>query len=597
MKCKYFLISCFICFWVSLGFSQKTYVAQYRIVDSAIQKSLPNLQSVFNNQIDCRTYINQLQQTLKTKGYITNSIDSVLYEAEQSFVELYLGKQYEWAKIDYSRNDTAILYKCGWDEKNYNNKEISFDRLAVLQQKMLNHYQENGYPFAKIDIDSITINDNQIEGKLITDKGYFHKIDSFMVTGNVKISSIFLQKFLGIPNGSMYKKSLLDAIPRKINQLSFVQQQFPYNFRMMASSSVVNLYLQPRKSSIINVLLGVIPQPNPNGVALGQAPSSKLFLSGDANILLNNMLAQGETIGLTYQQLSINSRRLNLGYRHPYLFKSNYGIDAIFELYKRDSSYLNLDAQLGVLYSLGDNKTGKLFIQAQRTNTFPDTTNIRFTKRLPDNLDTKIYNVGFQYDLNSTDYRRNPRKGNEVNVLSSFGTKTIFINSGVSALKDNSFNYTSLYDTVKKKTYQFKIKAYAAHYFKIRRQSVFKAAFNGGLLLSQNYFRNELFQLGGFKLLRGFDEESQFCNQYAVGTAEFRYLIGGDSFFYIFTDGGYTGNNIAKLVKHTLIGTGIGLNFASKAGVFNFSFAVGGRDDIPIGFKQAKLHFGYVNVF
>ncbi len=597
MKFKGHFIVVVWCFMTSIAFAQKNYMAQYILVDSVEQRNYPSLQKEFPNQLDCRAYINQLQQTLKTKGYITNSIDSVLYETSQCTIELYLGKQYEWAKIDYTKNDTSVLYKCGWDEKNYNNKQISFERLAVLQQKMLDHYQENGYPFAKIELDSITIQENQITAQLITNKGYAHKIDSFMVTGNVKISSIFLQKYLGIPNGSKYKKSLLDAIPRKINQLNFVQQQYPYNFRMTASSSVVNLYLQPRKSSVINVLLGVIPQPNPNGVALGQVPSSKLFLSGDANILLNNMLAQGETIGLTYQQLSINSRRLNLLYRHPYLFKSNYGIDAIFELYKRDSSYLNLDAQFGVLYSLGDNKTGKLFIQAQRTNTFPDTGRIRFTKALPDNLDTKIYNVGFQYELNSTDYRRNPRSGNELTILSSFGTKNIFINSGIAALKDNSFNYTSLYDTIKKRTYQFKLKAYAAHYFKIRRQSVIKAAFNGGALLSQNYFRNELFQLGGFKLLRGFDEESQFCNQYAVGTAEFRYLIGGDSFFYVFTDGGYTANNIAKSIKHTLIGTGIGLNFASKAGVFNFSFAVGGRDDIPLGFKQAKLHFGYVNVF
>jgi hemolysin activation/secretion protein len=199
--------------------------------------------------------------------------------------------------------------------------------------------------------------------------------------------------------------------------------------------------------------------------------------------------------------------------------------------------------------------------------------------------------------VNTTDYRRNPRTGNECTIIGSFGTKKIFKNSGITDIRDISFNYSKLYDTIKLNTYQIKLKTTAAHYIKLKKQTVLKLALQGGLLLSQNYFRNELFQIGGFKILRGFDEESQFCNQYAVATTEWRYLIGGDSYFFAFVDGAYTNYKIQQSIQHTYIGTGLGLSFASKAGLFNISFAVGARNDIALGFRQAKLHFGYVTVF
>jgi outer membrane protein assembly factor BamA len=574
--------------------AQKNYFAQYQYVDTTNDKSL-TLEKGFINKTLCANYINGLTQSLRNKGYIAASVDTVFYGTDTAKVSLYIGALYQWLHIDVSKNEPEVLLLSGWDDKNQKKGILNFDRLYALQQKMLNYYQENGYPFAKIQLDSIAINNNQITASLITTKGNAYLIDSIKLFGTAKIANIFLQKHLSIKDGSRYKKSLLDAIPKKIQQLPYLQEQYPYNLTMLAASAVVNVYLQPRKSSIINVLLGLIPQPNPNG--LSQVASSKLFLSGDANILLNNMMGLGETIGLNYQQLSINSRRINLLYKHPFVFKSNYSVDAMFELYKRDSSYLNIDAQLGATYNLAENTTGRLFVQLNKTNTFPDTARMRSTKKLPDNLDVKIYNLGFQYDRNTTDFRRNPRKGNEINISTSFGTKKIIVNSAVSTLKDPSFNYTSLYDSIKKSTYQLKLKLAAAHYFKLRKQTVLKTALQSGVLLSQNYLKNELFQIGGFKILRGFDEESQFCNQYAVVSAEYRYLIASESYFFLFTDAGYTGNSVANKINHTYFGTGLGLNFTTKAGMFNMSFAVGTRNDIPLGFKQAKLHFGYVNVF
>jgi hemolysin activation/secretion protein len=98
--------------------------------------------------------------------------------------------------------------------------------------------------------------------------------------------------------------------------------------------------------------------------------------------------------------------------------------------------------------------------------------------------------------------------------------------------------------------------------------------------------------------LRGFDEESQYLSQYAVATLEYRYLIGLNSFFFGFVDGGWGRNNSqSSNYTHTYIGTGLGLALETKAGVFNLAWAVGKRDDTPFNLRQSKIHFGFVNYF
>jgi hemolysin activation/secretion protein len=210
--------------------------------------------------------------------------------------------------------------------------------------------------------------------------------------------------------------------------------------------------------------------------------------------------------------------------------------------------------------------------------------------------------VGVDYEFNNTDYRLNPKKGNELRIVTSIGNKTLKKNNEIVELKDPgnpSFDFETLYDTVKLKTYQFRIRGMAARYFPFGNQrSTIKTAVNAGLFQSGNIFRNELFQLGGYKLLRGFDEESQYLSHFAIATLEYRYLVGQNSFFYVLADCGL-GRNGSLPVKtnYTYFGTGLGLAFETKAGIFNLAWAIGKRNDTQFNLRQSKIHFGFVNYF
>ena len=121
----------------------------------------------------------------------------------------------------------------------------------------------------------------------------------------------------------------------------------------------------------------------------------------------------------------------------------------------------------------------------------------------------------------------------------------------------------------------------------------------GGLYASPEIFRNDLFQIGGFRLLRGFDEESIYATKFAVFTAEWRYLVSLNSYLFFFTDAGLVQNRFRDVrTDNRFLGAGIGIMYETKAGLLNVSYAIGKRNDVPFNLREAsKLHFGYINYF
>ena len=322
---------------------------------------------------------------------------------------------------------------------------------------------------------------------------------------------------------------------------------------------------------------------------------------------MKNALGSGETIGLNWQQIQVKSPRLNLLYQHPYFLNTPVGLDFSFDMFRKDSTFLNVNFRLGAQFMLNNNQSGKLFIQRIQTIVNQGGINgplIIQTRRLPNVADVSSINVGVDYDYNKTDFRLNPRKGNEYRVLASVGTKKLKKNNEILELKDPNdpaYNFDKLYDTLKLKTYQFMIRAYAAKYVPLGgKRNTIKTAINAGIFQSGNIFRNELFQLGGYKLLRGFDEESQYLSQFAIATLEYRllYITGQNSFFYVLADGGWGRNtSLNSKINYTYFGAGIGLAFETKAGIINLSWAVGKRNDTQFNLRQSKIHVGFVNYF
>ena len=564
--------------------------------DSAFLKDTIGLQTDFGSRAACVDYINKLPAFFQARGYVTASIDSLAYDSSSADMIVFIGDAYHWAQLNTAQVNAAIINGVGWKEKSIVNKPIDFAQVGTLQEKILDYLENNGHPFAKIYLDSLEIIDNnKIAAVLKVNEGPLYRIDSVRIYGNAKISTGFLQRYLEIPNGSVYNKQKLKRITKKILELNYVEEERPSDVAMLPTGSVLNLYLKPKQSSQVNILFGILPNND-------QFTNKKLLITGEGNLNLKNALGAGETIGLSYQRLQVRSQRLNIFYQHPYLFNSPMGLDFAFDMYRRDSVYLNVNLQLGANYMLSSTRSGKLYVQ--RFVTIANGINTAYVlqnHRLPDEADVSSFNVGLDYNINNTDYTRNPRRGAEFILSTAVGTKKVKKNNLVTDLEDPndpSFEFGKLYDTVKLKTYQLRIKTLLAKYFPLGKQGAIKTAINAGILQSANIFRNELFQIGGFRLLRGFDEESQYLSQYAIGTLEYHYLISQNSYFYALLDGGFGKNNSQNTnVHHSYLSTGVGLAFETKVGIFNLAWAIGRRNDVPFNLRQSKIHFGFVNYF
>ena len=571
--------------------AQKKYLLSFKPVDkdSASIASL-KLTTLFGSRTLCAEYVKQLSNLLHAKGFITASVDSFYLDSTQATACLFLGEQYEKANIQVSEAYKKYLEMAGIPGSNAS--FISLPQYQVVQQKLMDWFENTGYPFASIRLDSLVTDAQIIQGQLAVDKGMFYKIDSIRMLGPAKISRNFIHHYLNIQRGSFYNQQNLAKIDQRILELPYLQQAQPWDVTMLNTGSIVSLYLVPKKSNQINVLAGFLPDNR-------QLGGGKLLFTIDANLQLKNAFGTGENIGLIWQQIQPRSPRLHLEYQQPYIANSPVGVDFSFDLFKKDSIFLNLNAQLGINYSISPNRSAKISIQNQRTNVLQtDTFAIRNSRQLPDIADVSSVNLLLDYDVINTNYRFNPVRGNEMKLSLAIGNKKVRKNAAITQIKDPAINYGSLYDTLKLNTYQLRLSAAAAHFFPIGRQSAFKTAIHAGIYESPNSFRNELFQIGGYKLLRGFDEESIYANRFAVATLEYRYLLGLNSYFFGFTDVGNTYfKNRSISMSNTFVGGGMGLAFETKGGIFNISYAAGKRNDLRFNIKESKIHFGYVSVF
>ncbi|MCF3111497.1 BamA/TamA family outer membrane protein [Niabella sp. CC-SYL272] len=579
--------------------SQNRYALIIEAVDRApafITDTL-GIKTDFINQEDCRQYTRQLLPLLQAKGYITASVDTLRLDSASAYMRLFTGMRYTWEALSTTEESRKWLAQVGYDPHLFEDRPLDYDLLGSIQQRMLNYFENHGHPFAKVYVDALNIHGEKVSGQLQVHPGPLYKVDSIRITGNAKLSNDYLQNYLDIRNGSIYNKEKLQRISAELKKLNYVEETFPPRFYWGSMGGMVEVFLQQKKSNQVNFIVGFLPNSD-------VAAAKKLQITGEGLLNLKNALGGGETIGLVWQKLAAASQQLDLAFLQPYLFRSRFGLDFAFNMLKRDSSYLNFEYRAGTQYTINTRQNIKLFYnQFSTIISVINKNELLQTRQLPREADVKISNVGIEYQLNTTNYIFNPVTGFDIKFTGTGGIKKIKKNNQVLELEDPEdpgFNFGSLYDTVKLRSVQVRTVLSASRYIPLsaRGVSTIKAAIQGGYLAGENIFRNELFQIGGYRLLRGFDEQSQFLSQYAIGTLEYRYLVGENSYLNAFADGGWGYDGSRGVRKnYNFLGVGIGLAFETKAGVFNLAWAVGKRNDTSFNLRQSKIHFGFISYF
>lgn len=555
------------------------------IIDSRHMSSFTDSISCFTQ---CKTEINKAI----AQGFLTAGIDSTLSVDSICNVYVSIGQKFHLAKLNPGNGEEEVLSRIGYRERIFSEKPFNPEEVKRLIEKMLKYYENNGYPFATINLDSIKINHDSVTAGLRVNKRELIRVDSIEIVGTSSIKRSYLYNYTGIKSGSIYNENLIKQIDRRINQLPFAKTTKPVQLYFTGSKARIITFIDQKKASQLDGIVGFAPRSNIN---------NKLVLTGELNLNLQNLFGTGKTFELHYRSFLINSQDLKVRIVYPYLFNSPIGVDYYFGLLKFDSLYLQVENDAGFQYALGGSNYLKSFYNIQNTSLLSvDTNSIKNNRQLPQFADMHTYLYGLSLKLNLLNYPANPTKGILIEASFGAGIKKIKKNNTIKEIvftDSQSKNYT-LYDSLELRSIQVKASLNLDKFWPLNKTNILRTSLSAATLSAKEIFTNELFRIGGIKTLKGFDEQSIFATSYSILTVEYRYILGTNSNFIVFTNAAWYERNTRQVkVSDTPFGLGAGVNFETGAGIFSLYYALGHQFNNPIELKQGKVHFGLVNYF
>ncbi|MBS1588767.1 MAG: hypothetical protein JST52_04055 [Bacteroidetes bacterium] len=585
---------CFIGVVTFYSAKGQNYEVQIHTVEKNVRlpDGLINGQKSFSSSNAALDFMQQIVPDLQEQGYLSASLDSIGVQENVYQAFLFLGKVYRWASLDFSNISGGLLVEAGIKPDQWQGRMVRPKSVAVVTEKMLQWAENNGYPFARVKLDVIRFeNDGGIVGKFIMERDELEHIDSIAVEGEIKINRKYLFRYIDIKQGQPYDESKLRSLSTRLKELPFLQESAPWEMKFKPAENLLKLSLLEKKANQLNALIGLLPNSSATG---------KFLLTIDAQFAFQNILGQGESMGITYQNLQYKSPKLKVDLTYPFLLGTPFSADLHFDLYKQDTSFRRTTLDAGILYQLSATNHLRIYYHNQSNRLITaDTGFVKTNKRLPDNIDVSAQGVGLEMGWNKTDFRISPRHGWELKVKGSALLRKVKPNDAITSLKDaTGFDFSQIYDSLLRQKQQYLVGLQANVYFSLAKKIVLKTAYNGAWIGGESLFRNELYQIGGFRLLRGFDEQSIFTNHYHVVSLELRLLMDANSFFYLFSDNGWVQTKFSSFSNSDIYnGFGIGASLITKSGLFSVGYALGRNSTNPIQFRQSKIHFGYVAYF
>lgn len=583
------------CFLLSICFKMEAQLLHLTLRgETTLFFSLTQVPQTFNSFIDCNEALKSAHLALYKQGYLTASIDSLRWDDTSASAFVTIGKKFTWATLKNKNIPSSLLTQAQFDEKEYFNKPVEIKKLIPVFEKVIRSVEDNGYPFASVFLDSVEIQSNQVNALLTLDKGPLIHIDTIIVNEDANISKQYLMQYLGLKQGMLYNESTIRDISKRIRELPFLQEAAPWRIEFNVAETKLSLYVKTKSANRADVLIGLLPN---NAERAG-----KFLLTGDVKLAFINALGYGENLTINWQNLQYQSPRYDIDFQLPYLLHTPIGVTGKFNFYKKDTTFKNVNGELGLIYQFSANQQLKLYYELASSRVL----NINIplliaTRRLPELGDVTCRSFGLETQRSHVDYKPNPRKGYRFNLNASIAFRNILKNTTVESTLDPVSNmpFSYLYDSLQTTSFKYTIKGQGSYFIPLAKRLVVASTCHAAITYSSHpLYKNELFQIGGYRLLRGFDEGSLYVNAYSVLSIEPRYLLSLNSYFFMFGDLGVIHANYHTINKTEIpYSVGLGMTFETKAGLFNISYALGAKQHESFQFKSSKIHFGYVNYF
>lgn len=517
-------------------------------------------------------------QQLHQKGYLLASYQQDLSRNDTLVINVYLGEQFTWAKLNTTGIPGQVLNRGGFRQKDYlhypfNNKEI-----RRLFKKMVIHSENNGFPFASIYLDSVSINDKAISAKLVYHEGPKITYDSLQVEGPVKIKRSWLATYLGVTVGKPFSQRDISAIRSKINSLGFAQLAAEPKLTFQNKEATLRLELAPKRASRIDGIIGFLPNEEEEG---------RLLITGQFDLSLRNLFNSGKGLDIRWQSLRPRSQLLDIQYDHPRLFHSTLDFHGSFNLLREDTTFITRQAEINFSYRPSEHSLS-LFSQFRSSNllsasAFEDAT------ELPEISDFSVDYYGIRYDYRGLNDPILPTAGASAFIDAAVGSKRIQRNADLPA---------ELYQGLDLNSVQYTLSAGLKSYRRVNRYFILYHQLRAAKIINDRLFLNDLYRVGGLLSLRGFNENFFFASDYVLSNFEVQFHFQPGAYFFAFYDQSYLYYNVNQSqFEDYPLGIGVGLNLPVASGLVSLAYGLGRSQDQPLNLSLSKFHFGYVAKF
>lgn len=507
------------------------------------------------------------------KGFVLASVDSLVEIDKNKIVAyIYVGPQIKTISILIHDPETREVVKSipSVNEKFLSKLPFRNAEIASARRKILKYLENNGYPFSKLHFENLQIGEHpSVELKIR--KGpqvYWKKIN---IQGDLKLSKALIQTLIEIKEGDLYSEEKFQKAQVKLSQMAFVAINQATQVAFYPDGAELFLYLSRRESSSANGILGM--QPNENG---------RVVFTGDIQLRLENVLSVGEQFHLVWRSLMPQTPQLNIGLSIPFLFKTKFGTEGKFHLYKRDTSFIEVKGNFGLRYFLGGNNFVRGFYSYENSSLLIGSIN---NPLFADGVSVRINGYGVGFERQILDYFPNPRSGMRLDFQTVFGARRTF------PIDENNFTVQGSKSNV------FRAFMELDYFIPVGKRSTVRIGGLAQFYYADTVYANEQIRFGGLKSLRGFDEEALLATSMARVSVEYRFLLDQNSHFLVFFDQAVYENRTRSYYRDTPFGFGAGMSFGTKAGIFSLVYGLGSQFGNPVNFRDGKIHVGYLAVF
>ena len=166
-------------FFIAENTIAQSVVLKINCVDSTADCILQtqSLKKNFSSPTSCLAYVAQLPGMLQSKGYLSASIDMVIQTNAVVSISFFLGKKYNWKNLFFAAKDSQLLHQLAIDSNDFQQQPFNAQLVFQMQEKLLDYFENTGFPFATIQFDSVQFDNTDVTAKLNIKRGILYKLD------------------------------------------------------------------------------------------------------------------------------------------------------------------------------------------------------------------------------------------------------------------------------------------------------------------------------------------------------------------------------------------------------------------------------------